>query len=804
MYSYPSSKVGRGASAIIAAAIAGVLASPAFAQEQKSDGGLEEIVVTARKVEERLVDVPIAITAFTADEMARRNIFGIADVAKYTAGFSFENYSGGATNAPTIRGLSQTVLADRNQNVATFVDGVHVQLQGAVDFSLLEMERIEVLKGPQNSQYGRSAFAGAINYVPKAPVLGEWSGDVAVTAGTDERKEVRAGVSIPLWSDKLAVRLYGVASEFDGTWENKFAGGDKGVSTTDTVAKIHWKGTDGNVGGYDNEAYRVSLTFQPIESLTIDASYYDSEIRAEYGPTAQVRPGARTVWGLDYQTNCSPNALGTLQLYCGELKVNENNIRVDPRSAGNYADSELSTARIAWQPFESLTATYVYGRGEFSSAQFNQSTIPPNPEREACGPFNTLPCAPGQAGVSLFAIGRIEEDATSHEIRFDGKFGDQFDWRVGYYTSKVDDDSLQNSVEYRRSLIADPSGQIVTLSVPVPLSKYRDENDSAFASVSWRFLDIWTLDVEGRYSWEDRLLVGSPIGTREFTEFTPRVNLKVQPSREQTYYVSVAKGSKAGGFNTVTAPPGDETYDPETNLTYEIGAKQLFLDGRLQVNAAVFYVDWTDLQVTTANLLPPLAGTTARSNYVANASGAESMGVELEAIAAIGDHWRANFAGSYSDPKYDDGTRDAGLGALCNSTQPVCTAILVPRPPAAPAVVADIGGNTIARTPKSKVAAGLEYYTNFGDWKFFVRGDVSYQSKIYAEALNVAYLPDRTLVDANIGVSSPDDRWSVNLWGRNLTDEVYAANSFVIGFANYYNPTLGDGRTAGITARLKF
>jgi hypothetical protein len=194
--------------------------------------------ITARRVEERLVDVPIAITAYTADEMARRNITGIGDVAKYTAGFSFENYSGGSTPAPVIRGLSQTFLADRNQNVATFVDGVHVQQQGNVDFSLLELERIEVLKGPQNSQYGRSAFAGAINYVPKAPVLGEWDASVAATVGSDERLEGRAGVSIPLWADKLAVRLYGVRSEFDGTWENRFPTGDGAVATTDTVARL--------------------------------------------------------------------------------------------------------------------------------------------------------------------------------------------------------------------------------------------------------------------------------------------------------------------------------------------------------------------------------------------------------------------------------------------------------------------------------------------------------------------------------------------------------------------------------------
>jgi iron complex outermembrane receptor protein len=792
----------------VAASLAIVAAAPALAQQATPAGGptagLDDIIVTARRVEERLVDVPIAVTAFTADEMARRNILSIADVARFTAGFSFENYSGGSTPAPVIRGLSQTFLADRSQNVATFVDGVHVQQQGNVDFSLLELERIEVLRGPQNAQYGRSAFAGAINYVPKAPVLGEWDASVAATVGSDERLDGRVGVSIPVWQDKLALRLYAVMSEFDGTWENRFPTGDSAVATTDSVIRRRWEGTDGNLGGFDHEGYRAALTFRPIESLTIDASWWDSELRYEFGATGQIRPNSTTLWGTPYQTNCSPNAAGTtLQLYCGELKVDENALVIDPRSNGNYADSNLVTGRVQWQATDALTFTYIYGKGDYFTSQFNQTTIPPNPAREACGVFGT-PCPPNTPGFVLFAIGSIQQNSESHEIKVDGRFGDSIRWRLGYYTSKVDDDSYQNSSERRRSLVNDPTGQVIVLSAPLPLSQFRDDNDSVFASVSWQFADVFTLDVEGRYTEETRLLVGSPIGEATFDTFTPRVSLKWQPDDATMYYGSIAKGAKAGGFNTILAPPGNETFEPETNITYELGTKQTLLDGRLQLNAAVYFVDWEDLQVSTANLLPPPAGSTARPNYTSNAAGASSKGVELELVALLTDNWRLNFAGSYADPSYDDDVRDAGLGALCNSPQPVCTAVIVPRPPAPPAVVADIGGNTLARTPKTMLSAGVEYASTFAEWGWSVRTDVSHQGKIYAEALNVAWFPSRTLLDLNFGVTSPDKRWGVNLWGRNVTDEVYTANSFVIGFANFYNPTIGDGRTFGLTARFNY
>jgi iron complex outermembrane receptor protein len=130
--------------------------------------------------------------------------------------------------------------------------------------------------------------------------------------------------------------------------------------------------------------------------------------------------------------------------------------------------------------------------------------------------------------------------------------------------------------------------------------------------------------------------------------------------------------------------------------------------------------------------------------------------------------------------------------------------VFTPRPPAPPAVSADIGGNTLARTPQSKLSAGLEYSTELAEWGFSGRADVSYQGKIYAESLNVGYFPARTLVDGSLTLTSPDKRWSASLWGRNLTDEVYTANAFVIGFVNFYNPTIGDGRTYGLTARFNY
>ncbi len=166
------SPVHRAVVASLMLAPAAMLGSPGALAQGTGTIALEEIVVTARKVEEKLNDVPVAVSAFTAQALQDRNVTSLADIAALTPGFSFEAYSGGTTPAPLIRGLTQNALTDRNQNVATFVDGIHVQQQGNIDFSLLDLERVEIIKGPQNAQYGKSSFAGAINWVPQAADAG--------------------------------------------------------------------------------------------------------------------------------------------------------------------------------------------------------------------------------------------------------------------------------------------------------------------------------------------------------------------------------------------------------------------------------------------------------------------------------------------------------------------------------------------------------------------------------------------------------------------------------------------------------
>jgi iron complex outermembrane recepter protein len=406
----------------------------------------------------------------------------------------------------------------------------------------------------------------------------------------------------------------------------------------------------------------------------------------------------------------------------------------------------------------------------------------------------------------LLGTGPIDQEASSHELRLDGKLMDgRATWRLGYYNGTVEDTALLNSTERRRSLLADPTGQVVVLRAPLPASQFKDKLTGVFGSASLKFADVWTVELEGRYSEEKRAQPGGTLAPRTFTEFTPRVNVKMQPREGWMFYGSYAEGSKSGGFNTRTADPGFETYDPETNKTYELGAKQTLLDGRLQLNYAAFFVDWKGLQIPVPDNIPS-APPAADPNFTANVSGASSKGLEIDAVLALGRNWRLNFSGSYTDPKFDNDVVDLSNAGRCTAVVRVCgPAVTIARPAPLPAALGvDVGGNQIPRTPKLKVALGAEYRNSYGDWEYTVRGDLSHQDKQYVELLNLAYLPSRTLLDVNLSVTSPDRNWLVSLWGKNVTDEEVVSNSIYIGFVNQYSPTLAPRASWGLTARYSF
>jgi iron complex outermembrane receptor protein len=235
----------------------------------------------------------------------------------------------------------------------------------------------------------------------------------------------------------------------------------------------------------------------------------------------------------------------------------------------------------------------------------------------------------------------------------------------------------------------------------------------------------------------------------------------------------------------------ERRFDSDSNWTYEIGTKNVFVDGALTLNAALFYIDWANRQVSiSANgVVPPAIGPAIIGN--AGASSVKGFEIDTSWVVAPGLNLRAAF--SFNDAKYDEGVIDTRQRDFANCDNVVC------------AINGDVGGNELERQSKVQATFGADYTVPITDALSVFGGfDSSYKSKQFSDSVNLAFLPDRFLTDARIGVRG--DNWSLTLWGKNIFNKQYAASAFAIFVATdtVYVPIKGPNRTGGITGRFNF
>ena len=335
----------------------GVSTSVAAQEEAAAETRPNVILVTARKVEESIQDVPISITAFTAEEIANRSITELEDVALLTPGLVFEDYSNGGFGTPVIRGATQFSITGLEQNVSVFLDGIYIPRQYAFDIGSMNLERIEVVKGPQSALYGANAFAGAINYVSTSRSLTETSAHAEVSISENGGYEGNAKINLVAMDGQLSFRAAGGYSEFGGDWENNFPGADD--------VDIN-PGSKGKLGGYEKWSAQVGLTVRPIDALTVDFDYYHFDVLSE------TRAQFRLVRGVD--SNCSPGGIFgpfTDQLFCGRIPnvpipsaSGVEGIVVDPRSYGLDSTTDIFRAHAALELTDNVMLDYQYGHIE--------------------------------------------------------------------------------------------------------------------------------------------------------------------------------------------------------------------------------------------------------------------------------------------------------------------------------------------------------------------------------------------------------------------------------------------------------
>jgi iron complex outermembrane recepter protein len=773
---------------------------------------IESIVVTARRVKERLQEVPVSVSAFGAEQIQANGLQGMEDVARLTPGFSFERTTS-ALAQPAIRGQAQYRVTNPVQNVATYFNGIYLQRSYQVDSDLLGLERVEVIKGPQSALFGRNAFAGAISYVTQKPSLDKMTLRGEVTLGNYERRDVKALASIP-FANKAAISLAVTSSKIDGTWPN-----NNPSSVGLTGPEIH---TSGNLNGYDNKGALLQLRVQPTDSTELAFFWSNRSLKVE--SPANYQMAARGLVTAFNNMNCQPfetplqASNGVNALYCGALTATPQLAAGETRSPGLVADrraySQDSTSNVygfsvdhAISDKWSVSATY----GKTSADNINNATLSRDPERGVgFSPF--LPAALGKVLLDSRGNGTIESDSVEARLTYETK---KLRTMVGVYHANVSDFDYGSTYAAAANSGAALSSTFFPAGDLFPPGFSASQRNEAvyglFGSVSAEVMPGLRLTAEGRETRESitqqavTFPAQVPTGTvfsRTFNYFTPRVIADYKLTPNAMLYASAAQGVKSGGFNTAAALESDRVYEPEKNWTYELGLKSSSNDGSILFNAAAYVVDWTGLQVNR----PATGAAVGTPTIVGNVSGADVKGLEATL------RWRPiraltfDAAASYTKAVFKDGAQDPQIvRALCS---PATVATTCPF-----RSLADIGGKTVPRAPGTMATLGATWRSGIGAWAgqgmtLTARADASYQSKMYVDPTNLAWAPERTLINASVGLEAAN--WSLRVWGRNLADREYVSYAFVSFGAGgpatgaTYAPLLGDRRTIGATLALQY
>ena len=758
------------------------LALPVYAQE------IEEIVVVARKREESLQEVPISITTFSAQDLEVQGIESLDDIARQTAGIIFDRGFAPQDVRVVMRGLSPT---RGRPTVAVLLDDVDISGEGirtagsslTVNPRLIDVERIEIVRGPQSALYGRSAFGGAIHYVTRRPsaerrarVGFDWSGE--------GKREITAQASGPL-TDNFFVGFNAAAWNEDGFYENTLTGGEVG-------------GQEG-VGATVTAALDVSDSVQ----LTARIEYTDDE----FGPAASTASTERTFLaaptaGLGVLWH--PDATGVDQPFGPVAGLDEAPITLspNPRTGMDYPGTTREVVRghlRAEIEFGGAMLTSITHAGTVDSTQFFDS--------QRTGDFSA-PVRP--FGISLGGETHFETDTDlfSQELRLSSTGDGPLTWVVGglYWAEETHMDEFsvvcimhgfRPPFAINLALPIDCGHWMRRIGTELPKPNHPWDRDishySAYGLVDWQFADAWDVGFEMRYVTEDLDIAGPSTGTligNAFPPFVlvespregpqnvaeeddsyvaPKAVLRYRPSDDQTWYGSISRGVKPGGISSLVGPQGFDNpdvyrFEAEEITVWELGWKTSWMDNRLRVNGALFYQDFSDKQLTT-QYLPPGEGAVLGSRPE-NASAASITGIEIDTTAVLTEHLSMRWGYTWLDTEYDAynkvGTSlsDAVRGGSCELIMQdgVQTCLI------------DLSGNEVEDVPQHQLFAGISWRSGMTNGaEFMVDLDVQYQGSRYEAEWNLVEVESYMLADLRVGVSR--DQWTVIAYVNNLFDD---------------------------------
>ena len=763
---------------------------------------IEEIIVTARKREENLQDIPLTVNAFTEAALEQRGIASLQDIADYTPGFDFAEGFGRNDFRPAIRG--QSTIQGR-ANAGLFMEGIIIE-QGNATVPLSALERVEVVKGPQSALYGRSTLAGAVNYVLKKPG-DEFAGEVTAEYGERDHVQVDLHASGPI-GEAAGLAITISHYERGGEYDNHFPGNALGAPTTDD-----------EVGGEETNSITAVMTLSPTDKVNLQAHFMyedsdDDQYAIDLQPSSfnncfQVARGMQPLPPQGTPEASAPGiatpAYSGSGYYCGRVDVgdvlaandgktsletgffNESGVETKSMRLGLKADIDLT---------DMVTLTSVTGYNDVEQNLWQDQTFgggdvsrwPPLP---FLPPF--LHFAPYRFG--FITAEDVSFDDFSQEVRLNIDDGNALRSMLGFYYYKSDESVLDAGSNGSRATYA---------GAPLLLDKNEEiESWSIFGSFEFDFTEKLTLGAKFRYNEDEVSNLNRQKKT--FDAFLPTFTASYEATDDILVYANIARGNKPGGHNrTQGLPTSYHNIDESTAWNFELGMKSAWLDNRVTVNAAVYHIDWRDMHMTTTVNTPTIPTT----SILENVGKSTVNGVELDLAAELTDFWDMRLGYAWTDSEIDEFIQSIAPGEESTNSFKE-SAVMFGYADNGDVI---ISGTQVPQTSKHQINLSNTLHGNMmDDWSWFLRADVNYNSKRYDQVYNLAHTGNREIVNLRGGVRSGS--FHIEVWVDNVFDNedspaliryVEVAPIGLFSTNRTIGVTLPEKRRVGVTARYRF
>lgn len=749
------------ASSLMVACVAiASIAVPAMAEEKSL--AIEEIVVTARKVEESSQSVPVAITAISK-ELNSSTIRDLRDLNGFAPNVQIneDGSRGGGGASITIRGISPTRSDDNSFDspIGVMIDGIFLGSLAGQVLENFDLERVEILRGPQGTLFGKNTVGGVFHVMRSRPT-GELGGRFKATLGEDGQQELRAVFNAPLIEDVLAGKFFFTTQQDDGFMKNVTIGGD-------TAAK-------------DYMNYGVTLLLTPTDAfeatLTLEQFKDESQLGAfhtNYNLQAGVLAPPTDPNETDYSggfaacTTFDPSVCRSSTRRPG---VSENNTENEAE-----LETDAITLNMSYDLNEDMTLVSVTGYrdlDEYRIYDFDASAAP------------------------YITIERWNEyDQFSQELRLDANWGD-FTVTAGayYWNSEFEQDwvtggqfwaTLFGAVAQTPALwqaclggafapiacdsgiTGVPAGQDVT---QILFETQETTSTAVFAQADWNFAEDWTVTAGLRWTEEEKDFKAGQSYlsnverqrlrnfpefadlSNKWTELSPKVGITYQVTDDAILYASYSEGFHSGGFFGVNQNTRDfirDQYDPEFAKSWEAGLKSQWVNNRLRLNVTAFRNDFEDKQESSVQVDPDTRTVASTFDNVASAI---YQGIELETRFVVSEHVELFLNYGYLDAEYEDFFTD--INAADGITLIQDASFLEPR-----------------NSPESTIGIGGTYSVRIGEGDLEVYAKYARVDDVETNLLNtpLGHLAAQDDVTASIGYYA--DNYSVSVFGRNLTDE---------------------------------